>query len=95
MYLHVQRSLGQPHIFKIRKDKRNPVVLSQVVLFSFIRNLVSSQRNTISHLSPLSVAGTQWLELNELLQYTNTTKFERLGKEMVSLHQTPNTFGHK
>ena len=60
----LQRNLGQLHIFKIIKDKGSSVVLSQVVLFSFNRNLVSSQRNTLSHLSPLSDAGTQWLELS-------------------------------
>ena len=64
----------QGHIFNMRKDTGSSVVLSQVVLFSFNRNLVSSQRNTICHFSPLSAAGTQWLELNELLQSTTTTK---------------------
>ena len=69
----LQGNLGQLHTIKIRKDKGNSVVLSQVLLFAFIRNPVASQRNTISHLSPLSVAGTLWLELNELLQSTITT----------------------
>ena len=78
MYLHASRELGQLHIFKICERPGN---LSCIFSVGVVFFHVSSPRNTISRLSPLSVAGS---ELALTIRQYHKAKSECLGKEMVS-----------